>query len=268
MLSLGGQTATPWAAMIRVVAVNFMKKIVVIPTYNEKDNLEPIVRAVLAVDAATEVLVVDDNSPDGTGAIADRLAADESRVHVLHRPGKQGIGPAYRDGFRRALELGADRIVQMDADFSHPPASLVDFYALAEDYDLVLGSRYVDGITVVNWPMGRLMLSYFGNVYARAVLGGMPVNDATGGFKCWRRSTLEAIDLERVRSNGYGFQIEMTYRAWSMGLSIKETPIIFADRKVGTSKMSLGIATEALSMVWRLRWQRLVGSIPTGRAIG
>mgnify|MGYP005847264761 CR=1 FL=1 len=242
------------------------KKIVVIPTYDEKENLEAIVAAVLGVDAEVEVLVVDDDSPDGTGRIAEELARAEPRVHVLHRPGKQGIGPAYRDGFRRALELGADRIVQMDADFSHPPDSLPGFFDLSEEYDLVLGSRYVDGITVVNWPMGRLMLSYFGNLYARTVLGGLPVEDATGGFKCWRRETLEAIDLDAVRSNGYGFQIEMTYRAWSLGARIEEIPIIFADRKQGTSKMSLGIATEALAMVWRLRWQRLIGHIPVSSA--
>lgn len=242
------------------------KKIVVIPTYDEKENLERIVKAVLAVDDDVEVLVVDDDSPDGTGRIADELARAWPRVHVLHRPGKEGIGPAYRDGFRRALALGADLIVQMDADFSHPPDSLPDFFELAEKQDLVLGSRYVDGITVVNWPMGRLMLSYFGNLYARTVLGGLPVEDTTGGFKCWRREVLEAIDLHAVRSNGYGFQIEMTYRAWSLGGRIIEVPIIFADRKQGTSKMTFGIAVEALWMVWRLRWQRLIGSIPVSSA--
>jgi len=238
-----------------------MKKIVVIPTYNEKENLERIVAAVLDVDPENEVLVADDNSPDGTGAIADRLAGADARVHVVHRPGKEGIGPAYRDGFRKALELGADLIVQMDADFSHPVDALPRFYGLIEDHDLVLGSRYVDGITVVNWPMGRLMLSYFGNVYARLVLGGMPVNDATGGFKCWRRAVLEGIGLDRVRSNGYGFQIEMTFRAWRRGYRITETPIVFVDRREGTSKMTLSIAVEALLMVWRLRFQALTGRI-------
>ncbi|MBI5504745.1 MAG: polyprenol monophosphomannose synthase [Deltaproteobacteria bacterium] len=244
-----------------------MRKIIVIPTYNEKENLERIVAAVLAVDAETEVLVVDDNSPDGTGAIADTMAASEPRVHVLHRRGKEGLGPAYRAGFRRALDLGADLIVQMDADFSHPPASLPTFFALAQDYDVVLGSRYIDGITVVNWPMGRLMLSYFGNVYVKIVLGRMPVMDATGGFKCWRRATLEAIPLDEVRANGYGFQIEMTYRAWRAGFRIKETPIIFTDRRVGTSKMHISIAVEALLMVWSLRLQSLLGRIGERRAL-
>ncbi len=244
-----------------------MRKIVVIPTYNEKENLEKIVAAVLAVDTEVEVLVVDDNSPDGTGAIADVLAASTPRVHVLHRSGKEGLGPAYRAGFRRALELGADLIVQMDADFSHPPASLTTFFALAQDCDLILGSRYIDGITVVNWPMSRLMLSYFGNVYVKIVLGGMPVMDATGGFKCWRRAALEAIPLDDVRANGYGFQIEMTYRAWRAGFRIKETSIIFTDRRLGTSKMHMSIATEALLMVWWLRVQSLLGRINGRRAL-
>ncbi len=245
-----------------------MKKIVVIPTYNEKENLERIVDAVLGVDAENEVLVVDDASPDGTGDIADRLVAQSARVHVLHRAGKAGIGPAYRDGFRHALGLGADLVVQMDADFSHPVEALPRFYKLIEENDLVLGSRYIDGITVVNWPMGRLMLSYFGNIYAKLVLGGMPVNDATGGFKCWRREVLEGIDLDAVRSNGYGFQIEMTFRSWWRGYRIIETPIVFADRREGTSKMTFSIAIEALLMVWRLRFQALTGQIGTRRAVG
>ena len=242
-----------------------MRKIVVIPTYNEKENLEAIARAVLAVDPEVEILVVDDASPDGTGAIADRLVAADARVHVLHRAVKEGLGLAYRAGLGRALELGADLVVQMDADFSHPPGALPDFFALAAEYDLVLGSRYVDGITVVNWPMLRLMLSYFGNLYARRVLGGMPVMDATGGFKCWRRSALEAITLTDVRANGYCFQIETTFRAWRAGLRIKETPIIFVDRRLGTSKMHMSIALEALMIVWWLRLQSITGRIG-GRA--
>jgi dolichol-phosphate mannosyltransferase len=238
-----------------------MKKIVVIPTYNEKENVEAITRAVLDVDPDTEVLIVDDNSPDGTGKIADWLAGQNLRVHVLHRPGKQGIGPAYKDGFRRALELDADLIVQMDADFSHPVDALPRFYELAKDHDVILGSRYVDGITVINWPMGRLMLSYFGNVYAQKVLGGLPVKDATGGFKCWRRRVLEAIDLPGVRSNGYAFQIEMNYRAWRLGYRMKEMPIIFADRRLGSSKMNKKIAIEALLVVWWLRSQHVFGRL-------
>ena len=237
------------------------KKIVVIPTYNEKENIRDIVSAVLAVDPDNEVLVADDNSPDGTGQIVEELRAANGRVHVLHRAGKEGIGPAYIAGFRRALELGADLVVQMDADFSHPPADLPRFYERIASCDVALGSRYVDGITVVNWPMGRLMLSWFGNVYARNVLGGMPVMDATGGFKCWRREVLEAIDLPGVRSNGYAFQIEMSYRAWRMGYRLSELPIIFADRKHGTSKMNLSIALEALAVVWRLRFLGLLGRL-------
>jgi dolichol-phosphate mannosyltransferase len=235
-----------------------VKKIVVIPTYNERENLEAIVRDVLGVDLENEVLVVDDASPDGTGRIADGLAGSEPRLHVLHRRAKEGIGPAYKEGFERALELGADLVVQMDADFSHPVEALPRFYDKIRDYDVVLGSRYVDGITVVNWPMGRLMLSYYGNVYAKFVLGGLPIQDLTGGFKCWRREVLEAIDLGGVRSNGYSFQIEMSYRAWRMGYRLCELPIIFADRRLGTSKMHLNIAIEALVVVW---WLRLLGML-------
>ncbi|MFT4571099.1 MAG: dolichol-phosphate mannosyltransferase [Hyphomicrobiaceae bacterium] len=242
-----------------------MRKIVVIPTYNEKENLEAIVAAVLLTDPEIEVLIVDDASPDGTGQIAETLSIGSERIHVLHRPGKQGIGPAYRDGFARALDLGADYVVQMDADFSHPTDALPTFFEAMKEYDLVLGSRYVEGVTVVNWPMSRLIMSYFGNQYARLVLGGLPVNDATGGFKCWRRDVLEAIGLGNVRANGYGFQIEMTFRAWKLGYRIKETPIIFTDRKLGSSKMHLNIAIEALAMVWRLRVQAVTGTIPSKR---
>jgi len=238
-----------------------MKKVVVIPTYNEKENLEAIVSAVLAVDAENEVLIVDDNSPDGTGRMADGIAEVDARVHVLHREVKAGIGPAYREGFAHALELGADLIVQMDADFSHPVDTLPRFYEAVEHCDVVLGSRYIDGITVVNWPMSRLMLSYFGNRYSQIVLGGLPVKDTTGGFKCWRREVLEGIDLEHVRSNGYAFQIEMNYRAWRMGYRLKEVPIIFADRRLGTSKMNKRIALEALIVVWWLRIMDVLGRL-------
>ncbi len=238
-----------------------MKKVAVIPTYNEKENVEAITSAVLAVDPDTEVLIVDDNSPDGTGAIAERMADANKRVHVLHRKMKQGIGPAYREGFARALDLGADLVVQMDADFSHPVDTLPKFYEIAAEYDVVLGSRYIDGITVVNWPMGRLMLSYFGNRYSQLVLGGLPVKDTTGGFKCWRREVLEHIDLGGVRSNGYAFQIEMNYRAWRMGYRMTEVPIIFADRRLGTSKMNKRIALEALFVVWWLRGMDLLGKL-------
>ncbi len=217
-----------------------MKKIVCIPTYNEAPNAAKIISAVLVVDPENEVLIIDDNSPDGTGELVDRIVAENPRVHVLHRPGKQGIGPAYKEGFARALDLGADLIVQMDADFSHPVDALEKFYKHIENYDVVLGSRYIDGITVVNWPMGRLMLSY---------------------FKCWRREVLEAINLPGVRSNGYGFQIEMNYRAWRLGYRLHETPIIFADRREGTSKMNKKIAIEALVVVWWLKLADLMGRL-------
>lgn len=248
-----------------------MKKIVVIPTYNEIENLEKIVTAVLDVDPENEVLVVDDASPDGTGDRADEMAAADPRVHVLHRAGKEGLGPAYKAGFQYALDLGADLVVQMDADFSHPVDALPRFYKRIEDNDLILGSRYIHGVTVVNWPMGRLILSYYGNVYAQLVLGGLPygvpIKDMTGGFKCWRREVLEAIDLPGVRSNGYSFQIEMSYRAWRMGYRIAEEPIIFVDRQEGTSKMHVRIAIEALAVVWWLRLLAFTGRLEKRRAV-
>jgi dolichol-phosphate mannosyltransferase len=231
------------------------RKIVVTPTYNERHNVPALVTDVLAQDPEIELLVVDDNSPDGTGTLVTEIAAREPRLHLLARPGRQGLGPAYKDGFRWALDHGADLIVQMDADFSHNPAMLPRFFQEIADCDLVLGSRYVQGITVINWPIERLLLSYFGNAYVRRVLG-LTVRDATGGFKCWRRSALETIDLEDVRSNGYAFQIEMTYRAWRRGLRIREIPIIFMDRTQGESKMTKRISLEALWIVWWLRFRR------------
>ena len=236
------------------------EKVIVIPTYNERGNIERILPDLLAFDPAVEVVVVDDDSPDGTAAAAEEIGRRTGRVHVVHHGPKQGIGPAYLAGFRRALELGAQRIVQMDADFSHPIGSLPELFAGAEDHDLVLGSRYLDGITVVRWPMGRLLLSYFGNEYVRRITG-LPVRDTTGGFKCWRREALLAIDLDQVRSNGYSFQIEMTYRAWCKGLRIRELPIIFMDREVGTSKMSKRIGMEALWMVWELKARHALGRL-------
>ena len=231
------------------------RKIVIIPTYNERQNVPALVPEVLAQDPEIEILIVDDSSPDGTGAVVTDMRAHEPRLHLLTRPGRQGLGPAYKDGFRWAIAHDADLIVQMDADFSHNPAMLPRFFNDIAGYDLVLGSRYVQGITVVNWPIERLLLSYFGNAYTRRVLG-MSVRDATGGFKCWRRAALEAIDLEDVRSNGYAFQIEMTYRASTRGLRIREIPIIFADRTRGESKMTKRISLEALWIVWWLRLRR------------
>jgi dolichol-phosphate mannosyltransferase len=235
--------------------------LVVVPTYNERVNLPLVVPAILQQDPRLEVLVVDDNSPDGTGELAAQLAASTPRVQVLHRPGKSGLGKAYLAGFRWAIERGYDLIFEMDADFSHDPAHLRDFLRAISASDLVLGSRYRNGkVTVVNWPIGRLILSYFANVYARAVTG-LPVWDATGGFKCFRRPVLEAIDLSKVRSNGYAFQIEMSFRAWKRSFRIVEIPIVFVDRTEGTSKMSKSIVREAIWMVWRLRWWAIRGTI-------
>ncbi|MEB2284454.1 MAG: dolichyl-phosphate beta-D-mannosyltransferase [Polyangiaceae bacterium UTPRO1] len=236
------------------------KKIVVIPTYNERGNITAIVPRILAVDPEIEVLVVDDSSPDGTADAVTQMAHAEPRVHLLLRTVRQGIGPAYIAGFRRALEMGAELVVQMDADFSHPVASLPDLFREIDGADVILGSRYIHGITVVNWPIERLLLSYFGNAYARRVTG-MPVRDITGGFKCWKRSALESVDLDRVRSNGYAFQIEMTYRLWRKGGRIKELPIIFADRTIGESKMSKRISIEAFWIVWWLKLQDRRGKL-------
>lgn len=228
------------------------KKAVVIPTFNERDNIGQLIPQVLEQDPEIEVLVVDDRSPDGTGAVVREMGRRDDRVHLLERDRREGLGPAYRDGFQWVLSRGADLIVQMDADFSHAPTMLPRFFEEIEDHDLLLGSRYLGGITVVNWPIERLLISYFGNAYVRRVTG-LPVRDATGGFKCWRRTALERIGLARVRSNGYAFQIEMTYRAWRAGLRIKEVPIIFMDRTVGDSKMNMRISLEALWIAWWLR---------------
>ena len=237
------------------------RALVIIPTYNEAVNLGTLVPRVLDQDQRIEVLVVDDNSPDGTGVIADQMAAAEPRVHVLHRSGKLGLGTAYVTGFQWALERGFDYVFEMDADFSHDPKHLSEFLLAARDADLVLGSRYLNGkVSVVNWPMGRLLLSYSANIYARIVTG-LRVFDATGGFKCFRRRVLEAIDLKAVHSNGYSFQIEMSLRAANRGFRIVEIPILFVDRADGTSKMSGKIVREAIWMVWRLRLQSLLGRL-------
>jgi dolichol-phosphate mannosyltransferase len=234
--------------------------IVVIPTYNECENLPLIVPQVLDQDPRVEVLVVDDNSPDGTGKLADELAARDTRVHVLHRPSKDGLGPAYRAGLTRALELGADFVVQMDADFSHPPEAVKTLLEEIEEADVVLGSRYLNGITVVNWPIERILLSYFANVYARRVTG-LSITDATGGFRCMRRGLLERIGFERIRSDGYAFQIELNYRFVKYGARIKEIPFFFLDRTRGTSKLSVRIGLEALWIVWWLRVANALGRI-------
>ena len=235
--------------------------LVVVPTYNESMNLPQIVPQILAQDPRIDVLVVDDNSPDGTGRIADEMARANPRVHVLHRAWKQGLGTAYLAGFRWALERAYEFIFEMDADFSHDPAHLKEFLKAAEGADLVLGSRYLAGrVTVVNWPMGRLLLSYFANVYARWGTG-LRIWDLTGGFKCFRRRVLEAIDLTQVRSNGYAFQIEMSVRAWRKQFRLAEVPIVFVDRTEGQSKMHGGIVREAVWMVPRLRLMAWFGRL-------
>jgi dolichol-phosphate mannosyltransferase len=233
------------------------RALVIIPTYNESENLLRIVPEVLAQDERLEVLVIDDDSPDGTGKLADEIAAQDPRVHVVHREGKLGLGTAYLTGFRWALERDYEFVFEMDADHSHDPTHLTQFLDAVQDADLVLGSRYLEGrVTVVNWPMTRLLLSYSANIYAKVVTGHR-IYDATGGFKCFRRRVLEAIDLDAVHSNGYSFQIEMSFRAWRKGFRIVEIPIVFVDRVEGTSKMSGAIVREAIWMVWRLRFKAL-----------
>jgi dolichol-phosphate mannosyltransferase len=227
--------------------------LVCIPTYNERENVEGICRAVLAAEPRVDVLVVDDNSPDGTGRLADEIAAGEKRVKVLHREAKQGLGRAYLHAFRWALEAGYSYVIEMDADFSHHPRYLPMLLDEAmRGADLVLGSRYVDGGGTLNWGAARRFVSRGGSLYARTILG-IDVRDLTGGFKCFNRRVLESLDLEQVHSTGYAFQIELTYRALKKGFRVKELPIVFEDRRVGQSKMSRKIFVEALAMVWKLR---------------
>lgn len=236
------------------------RMLVIVPTYNEAENLERLAEEVLCQDPSIELLVVDDNSPDGTGALADRLAESLGRVHVLHRAGKLGLGTAYVAGFRWAIERGYDFVCEMDADFSHDPKVLPVFLKEIADADLVIGSRYITGVNVVNWPLSRLLLSYGASLYTRYITG-MPVKDPTGGFKCFRRQTLEALDLDRIRSGGYSFQIEVNFKVWRLGLRIREIPIIFVDRAEGRSKMSKAIVREAVWMVWKLKLRSLLGRL-------
>ena len=235
--------------------------LVIIPTYDELVNLPRVVPLVLEQDPRIDVLVVDDNSPDGTGELAERMARDEPRLNVLRRAGKEGLGKAYLAGFGWGLERGYDLLIEMDADLSHPPDHLPRLLEAAESYDVVVGSRYVGGrVTVVNWPISRLMLSIFGSWYARRITG-LPVRDATGGFNCWRRKVLETIRLDRVQSNGYAFQIELKFRAWRAGFRLVESPILFTERDTGSSKMSKAIVREAVWRVWWLRIQDIFGRL-------
>lgn len=235
--------------------------LVIVPTYNELENLPRKVPLILEQDERIDVLVVDDASPDGTGALADEIAEHQARVHVLHRGGKEGLGPAYLAGFRWGLERTYELLFEMDADISHPPDALPTLIAAARDHDVVVGSRYVGGrINVLNWPMSRLFISVFGSWYARTVTR-MPIRDATGGFNGWRREVLEAVGLERVRSNGYAFQIELKFLAWRKGFRLVEIPILFTERDSGESKMSKKIVGEAIWRVWSLKLQDLLGRL-------
>ncbi len=230
--------------------------LIVVPTYNERDNVEQVAEEFLAPVPEAHILFVDDNSPDGTGEVIDGLAAADERIHVLHRPGKLGLGTAYLDGFRWGLERGYDYLLEMDADFSHNPAYLPDMIRLAAGgADMVVGSRYVSGGGTENWGVGRQLISRAGSLYARTILG-VRVRDLTSGFICYRRQTLENLDLGAVQSNGYSFQIEMKYRVLRAGMRVVELPIVFVNRRVGQSKMSRAIFLEALGMVWKLRAAR------------
>jgi dolichol-phosphate mannosyltransferase len=234
--------------------------LVILPTYNESQNLPRIVPQILARDPRIEILVVDDNSPDGTGRLANDLAGVNPRVHVLHRSQKEGLGRAYLAGFRWGLEHGADMMFEMDSDFSHDPKFLDDLITASASADLVLGSRYKTGVNVINWPMSRLLLSYGANLYARWITG-LPLTDATAGFKCFRREVLAAIPLDKIRSNGYAFQIEMNFRAWRKKFRLVEIPIVFTDRVEGRSKMNRRIVREGVWIVWWLRLARLFGRL-------
>lgn len=228
--------------------------LIIVPTYNEAENLPLLASRLLGLPTVVELLVVDDNSPDGTGRVADELAAANPAIHVIHRPGKEGLGRAYSAGFRWALDRDYEFVFEMDADFSHDPNDIPRFRHAAQEADLVLGSRYCNGIRVINWPLKRLMLSLTAAKYVRVVTG-MPFTDPTGGFKCFRRQALQLLDLEAIHSNGYSFQVEVSHRLWTKGMRIVEIPITFTDRFQGSSKMSRRIVREAFWMVWRLWWQ-------------
>ncbi|MBZ0179717.1 MAG: polyprenol monophosphomannose synthase [Melioribacteraceae bacterium] len=232
------------------------KTIVIIPTYNERKNIELLISDLIKLYPEIHVLVVDDNSPDGTGDYVKSLSENDDRIHVIQREKKMGLGTAYVAGFKYMLAHGYDLAVQMDADYSHDPKEIKKFLKLTEEFDLIIGSRYVQGVNVINWPISRLLLSYFANLYTK-IITGLPVKDSTGGFKCFRREVLESIDLDKINSNGYSFQIEMNFKSWKNGFKLKETPIIFTDRVEGSSKMSRKIVYEAVFMVWKLRFEAI-----------
>ncbi|MBE0572026.1 MAG: polyprenol monophosphomannose synthase [Ignavibacteriaceae bacterium] len=235
-----------------------MKTLVIIPTYNELENLPRLLPEVLSKEEGIHILIVDDNSPDGTAAFVEDQMKNNNRIHLIKRQSKQGLGTAYIAGFKYALKNNFEIIFEMDADFSHDPKEIPRFLDEIKNSDVILGSRYINGVNVINWPLRRLLLSSFANLYTR-VITGMPIHDATGGFKCFRRKVLEAIHLDKVTSNGYAFQIEMTFKAWKKGFKVKEIPIIFVDRVKGKSKMSKKIVREAVTMVWKLRLKSIFG---------
>ncbi|MDH3251667.1 MAG: polyprenol monophosphomannose synthase [Ignavibacteria bacterium] len=237
-----------------------LKALVVIPTYNEAENISQLIPVVLKQGANVDVLVVDDGSPDGTAGIVRGMKHENPHIHLIERKGKMGLGTAYVAGFKFAIEKGYDCVFEMDADFSHSPAEIPNFLTKIRDFDLVIGSRYINGVRVLNWPMRRLLLSYFANVYSR-IITGLPLHDATGGFKCFRRRVLESIDLDRVKSNGYAFQIEISFKAWKKGFSMTEIPIVFLDRRTGVSKMSKKIVREAMLMLWKLRFRGIMNRL-------
>lgn len=238
-----------------------MRKLVIIPTYNEKENIEAIIRAVMQLEGGFHVLVVDDSSPDGTAAIVQNLMQEfPERLHLTVRKTKDGLGRAYIHGFKWAIEHQYDYIFEMDADFSHNPADLIRLYQACENADMSVGSRYSQGVNVVNWPMGRVLLSYFASKYVRMVLG-VPIADTTAGFVCFKRHTLEALDLDNIRLKGYGFQVEMKYRIFKKGFIIVEVPIIFTNRLLGESKMNGGIIGEAVFGILNMRWKSLIGKL-------
>ncbi len=235
------------------------KSLIIIPTYNELENIKKMIPDILGLYPDNmDILIVDDGSPDGTGNFVDELSKNEVKVKIIHRAKKSGLGTAYIEGFKFALKNNYDLIFEMDADFSHDPKEIKNFLNAIKFNDLVLGSRYISGISVVNWPMRRLILSYLANLYTR-IITGLPIKDATGGFKCFRRKVLESINLNSIKSNGYAFQIEMTFKAWKNKFSVSEIPIIFIDRTTGTSKMSKKIVREAIFMVWKLRIRSILG---------
>ncbi len=243
----------------KVFGIN-KKIVVIIPTYNEAYNIQRLIPEILKQHPNIEILVIDDNSSDGTSSVVEKIMEKNKVINLIKRSSKMGLGTAYVEGFRYALKKKYDYIFEMDADFSHNPNTIPEFIKMIEDYDLVIGSRYVRGVNVINWPLSRLLLSWFANLYTR-IITGLPIKDSTSGFKCFRRKVLEAINLDKINSDGYSFQIEMHFKTWKKGFKVVEIPIIFTDRYHGESKMSSGVIREAIFMVWKLRILSILGKI-------